>query len=338
MDQGTAIGEGNTAGRRTVRDLRDGDVVQGTFAVRRKDGIRDYRSRAGRYFFFDVGDRTGDMVVKFWGGDDPDRTVEIYRSFGPGDVVFITGVVQEDRFEDRLIISMSEASNVLRHSMSEVRSEDFLPSSRLDLHRLMERVLAAVSSVQEPHLRALLDSFFSDEPFVRDYRTIPSAVVHHHNYLGGNLEHVVGVLEVCEALCRTYDQLDRDLLVTGALLHDIGKIGAYSYGTSIDMTDEGKLIGHAVLGEMMVWERMDAIEGFPKGLAMRLGHMMIKHMGSYEDIGPRGLRTLEAMALHLADNADAQVKEFLQEMDRGRAKGSGDWHYSRSFKGPIYLK
>jgi 3'-5' exoribonuclease len=334
----TGNGNGNER-RRFIKDLREGDAVKGTYAVRSKEPPREYRSKSGKFFFFKVGDRTGDLEVKFWGGNDPKLTEEVYKSFKPGDVIQISGTVQDDKFEDKIVIIMNEDANVLRPTTGEVRPEDYLAASPMDLDVLMERIMEAVASVEEPHLKALLDSFFNDQDFVKEFRGIPSAIVHHHNYLGGNLEHVVGVLEVSEALCRTYKELDRDLLVTGALLHDIGKMRTYSYTTFIDHTDEGKFMGHTILGERMVRARIDTIEGFPRELAMKLCHMVLKHMGSWEDpTGMRGFRTLEAVALHLADNSDAQVKEFLQDRHRGRELESGSWYYSRSFKGPIYLK
>ena len=320
-----------------VKDLREGDRVQGTFAVRKKEPPRDYRHRTGKFFFMDVGDRTGDIGLKFWGGADPELTLEVHKSIRPGDVISITGTVAEDKFEDRLIIRVDETDD-LRPVTSEIRFEDYLPVSTLDLDVLMERVMDTVESVKDPHLKALLGLFFDDETFVKEFKMTPSAVVHHHNYIGGNIEHVVGVLNICETLCKVNKGLDRDLLVTGALLHDIGKMRTYRYSTFIDITDEGRFISHALLGERMVSAAVEQLEGFPKDLAMKLAHMIIKHMGRFEDIGVTGMRTLEALALHLADNADAQVKEFSQEIERGRELGSGDWHYSRTFKGPIYLK
>jgi len=324
--------------RRFVKDLREGDQVNGTFAVRKKEPPRDYRHRTGKFFFMDVGDRTGDIGLKFWGGADPELTREIYKSIRPGDVIFITGTVAEDKYEDRLIIRVDENTNDIMPVTSDIRFEDYLPVSTLDLDVLMGRVTDTVASIKDPHLKALLDSFFDDEAFVKEFKKIPSAVVHHHNYIGGNIEHIVGVLEICETLCEVHQGLDRDLLVTGALLHDIGKMRTYTYSTFIDITDEGRFISHALLGERMVRAAIEKSEEFPKDLAMQLGHMIIKHMGRFEDIGVTGMRTLEALALHLADNTDAQVKEFTQEVKKGRELGSGDWHYSRTFKGPIYLR
>jgi 3'-5' exoribonuclease len=323
---------------RFIKDLRNGDLVEGAFVVRRKESPKDYKSKPGKFFYMEVGDRSGEIGVKYWGRKEPERIMELYKGLRIGDIVQLSGVVQEDRFEDKLIISVDEEYHYIRPAMGEMKVEDFLPVSTSDLDELMARVITAVASVKEPHLRALLDSFFSDQEFVREYRRLPSAMVHHHNYLGGNLEHIVAVLEVCEALCRVYKDLDRDLLVTGALLHDMGKLHTYKYTAFIDVTDEGKLVGHAVLGEKMLVERIDSVKGFPKVLAIKLAHMVLKHMGNYEDVGVRGIHTVEAQALHMADNIDAQVKEVLQDVQRGRETEGGDWGYSKALKGPVYLK
>jgi len=321
-----------------IKDLRNGDMVEGSFAIRRKEAPKDYKSKPGKFFSMEIGDKTGDIGIKYWGRNDPVRVLELYRGLNVGDIVELSGVVQEDRFEEKLIISIDEENNFLRLSKKEVAIEDFMPVSTADLDKLFARIMDAVGSVKEPHLRALLDTFFKDEIFVKEFRRLPSAMVHHHNYLGGNLEHVVGVLEICEAMCKTYKELDRDLLVTGALLHDIGKMQTYKYSTFIDVTDEGKLLGHAVLGEKMLMERIERVKGFPRSLAMKLGHMVLKHMGNYEEVGVRGMHTAEALALHMADNYDAQVKEVLQDVAKGRETEGGDWGYSKVLKGQVYLK
>ena len=321
-----------------IKDLRNGALVEGAFAVRRKEAPKDYKSKPGKFFYLEVGDRTGDMGVKYWGRGVPDKVLDLYRNLHVGDIVLLTGTVTEDRFEEKLIISIDEESNVLRPAKGEVRIEDFLPVGDLDLDALMGRIAQAVATVKDANLKALLDSFFGDPHFVAEYRRLPSAMVHHHNYLGGNLEHVVGVLEICEAMCRAYKGLDRDLMVTGAILHDIGKLQTYRYKSFIDITDEGKLLGHAVLGEKMLMTRIESIKGFPRTLAMKLGHMVLKHMGNYEEVGVRGIYTAEALALHMADNIDAQVKEVLQDVARGREQEDGDWTYSKAMRGQVYLK
>jgi len=330
---GSNVGKG-----RFIKDLRSGDQVEGVFVVRRLDSPKDYKSKPGKFFSMEVGDNSGEICVKFWGTKEPERVLELYKGLHIGDLVQLSGIVTEDKFEDKLIISIDEGVNYLRPSMGDVKVEDLLPRSTQDLDQLMARIMTAVASIKEPHLRALLDSFFSDAQFVAEYRKLPSAMVHHHNYLGGNLEHVVAVLEICESLCDVYKELDRELLIAGALLHDIGKLQTYKYAAFIDVTDEGKLIGHAILGEKMLMQRIDAIKGFPRPLALKLAHMVIKHMGNYEDVGVKGMHTIEALTLHMADNIDAQVKEVLQDIQRGREIEGGDWTYSKVLRGQVYLK
>jgi 3'-5' exoribonuclease len=323
---------------RFIKDLRNGDTVEGAFVVRRLESPKDYKSKPGKFFYMEVGDKSGEIGVKFWGRKEPERVLELYKGLHVGDLVQLSGTVNEDKFEDKLIISVDEEANYMRPTMGDVKVEDFLPVSTQDLDQLMARIMTAISSIKEPHLKVLLDSFFSDDQFVAEYRKLPSAMVHHHNYLGGNLEHVVAVLEICESLCDVYQELDRELLVTGALLHDIGKLQTYKYAAFIDVTDEGKLVGHAVLGEKMLMQRIDAIKGFPKPLALKLAHMVLKHMGNYEDVGVKGMHTIEALTLHMADNIDAQVKEVLQDIQRGRDIEGGDWTYSKVLRGQVYLK
>jgi 3'-5' exoribonuclease len=320
-----------------VKDLRVGDPVKGTFAVRNKEPPRDYRNKTGKFFFLEVGDRTGDIGLKYWGGKDPALTERIYKSFEVGDVIKVTGMVVDDKYDDKLVIKLDEG-NIIRRTTEEIDVMDYLRSTDRNPDVLFQEIMDAVTSVTEPHLMALLDSFFNDEEFVKEFKLAPSAMVHHHNYVGGNMEHVVGVLEICEALTTMYDELDRDLLITGALLHDIGKLRTYRMSTSIDMTDEGRFMSHSQVGERMVRARIQEIEGFPEDLAMKLCHMILKHMGSFESSEITGMRIPEAIALHVADFADAQVKEFLQERDRGREAEAGNWYYSRTFGGQIYLK
>jgi 3'-5' exoribonuclease len=322
--------------RQWIGDLREGDSVQSTYAVQSKEPLKSYRSRMGRYFFLDVSDRTGVMRLKFWGGNNCESTVKLYQEIGTGDVIFVTGTVVRDKFEDCVVISVDEGTNLLRRTEGPVDPTVFLPSGNGDREAQMSVVLGAVASVENRYLRSLLDSFFLDEKFRKSFMEAPSAMTHHHNYIGGNLEHVVGVLKVCELLCDIHSELDRDLLVTGALLHDIGKIETYNYNTVIEFSEMGRFIGHSIIGENIVSGKINGIPGFPKVLALKLRHMILKHMGSYEDNGVRGITIPEALALHMADNSDAQIKGMIQERQRGREHG-GDWFYSRSFKGTLFL-
>jgi 3'-5' exoribonuclease len=325
-----------------VKELKEGLEIKGCYAVRSKQTPRAYRSKPGKYFFIDLSDKTGSIPGKYWGGADEEQALELYNSISVGDVVEITGSVGIDPFDERLVITMNEGVHSLRKcDPSEYDFRDFLPTSKRDLDKLMDEIKEFIGTVQEQHLKQLLDKFFSDPLFVEDFKVSPSAVIHHHNYLGGHLEHTLGVIKLCDTICGYNPELDRDLLITAAILHDIGKLDGYSYKESaaIDQTDEGRFIGHLVMSDRMVRDKLRELDEFPQDLLMKLSHMILSHHAFAEWGSPKRIRTAEAAALHFADQMDAQVKEFLQAIEEGRElEEDEDWAYIHSFGRPVYLK
>ncbi len=325
-----------------VKELKEGFEIKGCYAIRSKQTPRSYRNKVGKYFFIDLVDKTGSIPGKYWGGPDEDQVVELYNSIGVGDVVEITGSVAIDQFEERLVVTMNEGIHTIRKcDPSEYDLKDFLPTTKRDIDKMMEEISQYIDTVQEPHLKGILQRFFEDDDFVEEFKISPSAIIHHHNYLGGHLEHTLGVVKFCEAISTFYDDLDRDLLVTAAILHDIGKIEGYSYKASatIDQTDEGKFIGHLIMGDRMIRAKISEVTEFPKELQLKLSHMILSHHAFAEWGSPKRIRTAEAAALHFADQMDSQVKEFLQAIEEGRElEEEEDWAYVHSFGRPVYLK
>ncbi|MEM2869253.1 MAG: HD domain-containing protein [Thermoplasmata archaeon] len=322
-----------------IRALPDGSPVMGRFAVRGKEAVREYRAKEGRFFSLQLSDRTGSILMKYWGGRDPKTVMELYASIEPGDVVMLTGTVTMDQFEQAPVITVNEGTQLLRKVESVPQEElaEYLPSTKRDRGKMLEELLGIARSVKNEHLRALLESFFSDPVFVEKYSSSPSAIIHHHNYLGGNLEHSLNVLKLCLTLCDAYPELDRDLLIAGAILHDIGKLEEYATKATIVMTDRGRFLGHVAIGERMVSERAGAIPGFPEELMMKLGHLMLQHHGTLEENRLKGMKIPETAALHFADDADAQTKEFLQILEAARETKDA-WSYQRAIGNEIYTK
>jgi 3'-5' exoribonuclease len=188
----------------------------------------------------------------------------------------------------------------------------------------------AVKSVQNQYLSSLLLSFFDDLDFVEAFKNAPASLYLHHNWVGGLIEHICSVLDLAEAICQHYPELDRDLLVTGVLLHDVGKIREYSWQTDIDRTDEGRLLGHLVLGDEMVAEKIKQIPNFPPELAMRVRHMLISHHGVGDWGSPRPPMTLEAAALHFLEFTDAQLRKFTTVLKERREPESAWTAYERT--------
>jgi len=188
-----------------------------------------------------------------------------------------------------------------------------------------------LSMIRHPQLKALLDLFFKDNEFVHEYCYAPSAITHHHNYLGGNLEHTIGVLRLCSSIAEYYHNVNMDLLLTGAILHDIGKLKEYGYGAAIDKTDIGNFIGHIVIGDRWLRRMTETLrssgKAFDEDLEHHLAHILLSHHGKYEWGSPRMPKTLEASIVHQADFMDSQVKFFMQTIETNQQASDDHWGF-----------
>ena len=298
-----------------IENLRDGDAINDFFAVKLKKAQRPYKR--GMFFEFLATDKTGEISVKYWGGENKDRVKRLYESFNTGDVVQVrTGMVEN--YEDRLQISVNENTGGVRKcAPNEYDVTDFLPSLPEErIEELYDIIKKELKTVQNESLKHLLESFFNDPEFIKMYMHSPSAISRHHNYVGGNLEHTVGVVRLCKNISEMYPTINNDLVLCGALLHDIGKLKEYTYAAAIDVSDEGNFIGHIVIGEQWIREKIQDLrtkgEEFPKKLEQQMIHLILSHHGRYEWGSPKIPKLLEACILHQADLMDSQVKNYLQ--------------------------
>jgi 3'-5' exoribonuclease len=236
-----------------------------------------------------------------------------------------------ETYEDRLQISVNETSGGVRKcAPNEYDVTDFLPSlSEERIQELYETIKKDLKNIQNKPLKLLLSAFFDDLEFVQMYQHSPSAISRHHNYVGGNLEHSVGVVRLCQNIMEMYPSINKDLLVTGALLHDIGKLKEYTYAASIDVSYEGNFIGHIVIGEQWIREKIQKLredgEEFPIDLEFQLIHLILSHHGKYEWGSPKIPKLLEACVLHQADLMDSQVKNYLQMIEDAKKLTDEDW-------------
>jgi 3'-5' exoribonuclease len=313
-----------------IENLKEGDIVNDLFAVKIKNPPRPYKR--GTWFNLIVNDKTGEINVKFWGGENKERVKRLYDSFKTGDVIQVRqGNVEI--YADNPQVSVSEkAGGIRRCSPDEYNIDEFLPSLEKDnIKELMIKIKNHIKTVKNKNLKTLLDSFFNDDDFVEKFSTSPSAITHHHNYVGGNLEHTLGVVRLCNNLCEMYKGIDRDLVITGAILHDIGKLKEYDASATIDKTDEGNFIGHIVMGDRWIREKIDEIRkkdnSFDKDLENKICHIILSHHGKYEFGSPLMPKTIEAMLVHSADLMDSQVKNFIQNIQTGRENSDDDWGF-----------
>jgi len=310
--------------KQLIKDLEPGDEVRSAFVVTRKE-VR--KTRAGApYLALELVDKSGRIEARMWDG------VNRYKdAFSEKDYVAVSGRVE--KYRDQLQVAVD---SLRRCSDDEVDKADFLRVVETDRAALEGELRAAAEEVREPHLRALLLAFLNDASFMRRFTAAPAAKNYHHPYLGGLLEHTATTVRICRLLCDLYPDVDRDLLVSAATLHDIGKIEELDFERAIDYTDAGRFLGHLMLSDEMIRERMAGIPGFPPDLAMRLRHAVLSHHGELEWGSPKRPKTLEAVVLHHVDNLDAKINSFREIVSRAGDSDSPWTDMKNLFKRPLY--
>jgi len=301
-----------------IKDLREREQVEGLYVVRqKKTGV----TRKGDPFVsITLADRTGEIEARIW-----EKADELGALFSEGDVVKVTGTVNSYRDQIQLTIMALEPWE------GEVDQSIFMESTQKDISQMLASLMAILQEVGDPDLKKLSHKFLNDTQFMERFKKAPAAKHFHHNYLGGLLEHTHSVCELARLISAHYPELDRDLLITGAFLHDIGKIKELSYDLHIDYTDEGRLVGHLVLGCVMLEEKIDQIKGFSQEIALRLKHLILSHHGEFEFGSPKRPKFKEAFALHLIDDLDAKMNGLGRFMERDTKEGS--WtEYNRLFE------
>ncbi|HDO19302.1 MAG TPA: HD domain-containing protein [Thermoplasmatales archaeon] len=313
---------------RFVSELEIGDTVNDLFVVKKKMNPRYYRD--GLWFELLVGDRTGEIKVNFWGDENTEDVKDLFNSFRVGDVVLIkSGKVE--LYDNEIQISVDgERGTIERCSPDEYYIEDFIPALDRDKRKeLINQLREEIGKIKNIPLKTLLTRFFDDMDFVERFSSIPSSVNHHHNYIGGNLEHTLNVVKICKAISDITPDINRDLLITGAILHDIGKTEEYRCTSFIDKTDEGRLAGHIVLGDRMVKSKIEELrrEGvdFPRYLENQVSHMILSHHGKLEWGSPEIPKLIEAIVLHHADLMDSQIKYHIQKREEERRIRDDNW-------------
>jgi 3'-5' exoribonuclease len=301
-----------------IRDIEEGDPVRGRYVVREK---RLSSTKKGDPFLtLTLADRTGDVEAKVW-----DRVETLAATFGVGDILEVEGNATSYRGRIQLTLTGIEVVDE-----GDTDPSLFLESSGESTAAMMARLSKLLQGMENPHLKGLTDRFLGDRRFVSLFEKAPAAKNFHHNYLGGLLEHTLSVCLMALGVAEHYPQLDRDLLLAGAFLHDIGKVRELNAHMTIEYTDEGRLVGHLVQGTLMVEEKLARMKHFPADLAARLKHLILSHHGEYAFGSPKRPKFLEAFVLHLLDDLDAKVNGLGRLFERDGREGA--WtEYNRLF-------
>jgi 3'-5' exoribonuclease len=301
----------------------DNKIITSNFVVVTKQ-IKAKKS-GDPYLALTLGDRTGHLDAKMW-----DNVEEVLEAFEQDDFVKIKGLV--NRYKNRFQLTIHKARKL---GESEVEFDDYLPKTSKNIDELWQTLSEFVASLQDPHLKALIQAFMADPEIAAAYRTAPAAKTLHHAFIGGLLDHVVSLSRSCDLVSRNYPQINRDLLLTGAFLHDIGKIHELSFVRSFSYTTRGQLLGHMVIELEMLHDKIKLVPGFPANLQTLVEHLIISHHGHYEFGSPKLPMFPEAVMLHYLDDLDSKMEAIRAHLER-EAVLDGPWSsYNASLQRPL---
>ena len=302
-----------------IKDLKEGDRIFDIYLCKHKQAAVTKNGKA--YENVILQDKTGIIDAKVWEPNNPG-----IGDYDTLDYIEVYGDVNS--FQGALQVSVKRIRTC---SEGEYDPTDYLPVSSRSIDTMYEELLGFIKSIQNQYLKKLLEAFFvKDQAFVKAFRTSSAAKTVHHGFVGGLLEHTLGVTNLCDYYCKAYPILKRDLLLTAAMCHDIGKTKEISPFPENDYTDDGQLLGHIVIGAQMVAEKAAQIEGFPHGLLTEVQHCILSHHGKYEFGSPKIPAIIEALALNYADDTDAKMETFKEILEN--AKDPGWLGYNRLFE------
>jgi 3'-5' exoribonuclease len=298
-------------------------VITGFFAVASKQ-VRSKRD-GSRYFALTLADRTGQTEARMWETAEADE-------FAAGDIIKVRG--QVCRYKETLQLNIER---IRKAGPGEFDLSDYVPHTDRNIEELWAELNGYVESFTDPHLKALLRSFLDDPEIAAALREAPAAKSMHHAWIGGLLEHIVSLLGIADLAAKHY-RVHRDLLLTGVVLHDIGKLQELRWGTSFDYSIEGQLLGHITIGIALIDRKIAGLPDFPRGLRVLVEHLVLSHHGKYEFGSPKLPMVPEAVLLHYLDDMDAKMQTLNSEFARNLAAGRGagevtDW--VRSLERPL---
>lgn len=293
-----------------IKDYKDGDRVFDIYLCKHK--LSAVTKNGKPYESLILQDKTGTIDAKIW---DPNNAgigefdaldyIEVY-----GDITSFQGALQVN------------VKRIRKCQEGEYTPGDYLPVSKFDIEEMYKELLGYIEEVGNKYLKQLLQAFFvEDKDFIKAFKQSSAAKTVHHGFVGGLLQHTLSVAKLCEYYCNAYPLLNKDLLISAAICHDIGKTRELSLFPQNDYTDEGQFLGHIVIGTEMVAGKINKIEGFPTILASELKHCILSHHGEYEFGSPKKPAIMEAVALNFADNTDAKMQTFTEILENSTETG-----------------
>jgi 3'-5' exoribonuclease len=308
-----------------IDEIKENDHVDSLFLVKEKSSA--VTKTGNVYLKLKLVDRSGEIEGRIW------TLVENFApSFEKDDFVHVMGKAVS--FQERLQLNITFIESVRE---DEILFSDFFPMTENNIDEMFESLLKISRQIKNPHLSQLLQCFWEDESFIQLFKMAPASKWLHHNYLGGLLEHTLSLAQLVLRIASHYQGLNTDLLLTASIFHDLGKVDELSYHRSFDYSDEGRLLGHIILGIERIEDKIRQLTEFPRDLAMLLKHFLLSHHGQYIWGSPKKPMTLEAVMLHFLDDMDAKVNGIQHFIKKEVPEGARWSAYHRAFEQYFYV-
>lgn len=294
---------------RYIEDFTEGENIIGHYLCKQKQNMK---SKAGKsYLSLVLQDKTGTIDGKVW------ELNNSIQAFEENDYIKLDAMVISYQNDLQLRITR------IRKSMpGEYEPADYIPSTTKDVESLFNQLMSFVTGMENPYLKGLLENVLGDSEISRAFKTRSAAKRLHHSFMGGLIEHTLNVVSLCDFMSTRYKHVNRELLLTSAILHDLAKIYELSDFPENDYTDEGQLLGHIVMGAELIEREAGKIQGFPSETKNLLKHSILAHHGEYEFGSPKRPKTIEAFILYCADNMDAKVRMFEEALDADKTQAA----------------
>jgi 3'-5' exoribonuclease len=302
---------------------QENKVITSTFVVVSKQ-VKPKKT-GEPYLAIVLGDRSGQIEAKMW-----DNVEDALDAFEQDDFLKVKGLL--NKYKNRFQLTIHK---LRRLGDAEIDFADYLPKTTKNIDELWQALGDFVSTLQNPYLKALIQAFMADTEIAQAYRNAPAAKTLHHAYIGGLLDHVVSLFRSCDLICRNYPHVNRDLVLAGAFLHDVGKIHELTYNRSFSYTTRGQLLGHMVIELEMLRAKVALVPGFPAELTTLLEHLIISHHGQYEFGSPKLPMFPEALLLHYMDDLDSKMESMRAHFERESELESAWTSYNASLGRPL---
>lgn len=320
--------------KQLINSLKDGDRVDDIFVVKIKKGVSQYVK--GYSFNLLLSDSSGKTVgYKFWGGQNEEAVGKLYDSIKADSVVHVQGVCSSYRGMPQ--ITTNEPNVIKALEKGQYDESDFIKKPKKDINEMYNDLIKIIASIKNEALKRLLSYIFEENTFKEKFKTHPGGIEIHHNWVGGLLQHTLEVAKYCELSLEFYPTMDRDLLLAGALLHDVGKLDELEVTSRIKGSRKGQMSGHIVLGSILVAEKMNEI-GIDDNTQDKLLHIMVSHHGEADLGSPKEPMFPEAVTVNRADELSSKLAEITEYIDENKNETEDDFKYYRRGNKNIFLR